>query len=649
MNHHTLTTGSIIWKGAHSSIDEWKPFSVPILERTILDCFSEIVTHVPQWPAVVDKQRTITFAELDVRANQVANGLLAQLGPGAEPIGHLFTLGVDAFVALLGIAKAGKFYMALDSHWSDEQLEQVLKLSEARLILTDDPARIIDHALTPTATTACTINEFATQPATDPGIAIEPHDNLYVVFTSGSTGIPKGALQTHRAMVHSARHGINLANYSIGDRIGLTASCTTTRGAIVTYYGLLSGAALVLFDQKQKTLEEFAAWLQTEQITVISLVPTLFRHWIASLPPGKSYPHLRLIKLSGETCLQRDFELFQRHFRPDAVLSNTFGTTESLLITEHCLTPNHQLNDPVIPVGHPILEQTVSIVDEVGAPVPVGHSGEIAVGSAYLSPGYWRNPELTAAKFLPNPNGSDKRIYLTGDLGRIRPDGMLEHLGRKDSMVKIRGYQVEPAAVEAALSAIPTLKAAAITLQTSTENEPQLVAYCVPKATSPAVSELRETLRTTLPAHMIPAAFVMLNELPMLPNGKVDRKALPKPAADTRWPRPSVNTVYQSPRTPLEEILVAIWQDVLRVEPVGVDDRFLDLGGNSLRAMRIHARLNHQLQTELPETLLFEHATVADMTLGVTQHLVAQIDNPSQVMSLPTDLPDAEQYNDKGD
>jgi non-ribosomal peptide synthetase component F len=267
-----------------------------------------------------------------------------------------------------------------------------------------------------------------------------------------------------------------------------------------------------------------------------------------------------------------------------------------------------QLAEPVIPVGYPMAGRELFILGEQGQPLGPGEVGQIAVKSSYLSPGYWRQPELTAATFLPDPQGSEARIYLTGDMGRFRPDGCLEHLGRKDDLVKIRGQRVELAEVEMALLALAEVREAVVVAQKRAEGDNRLVAYLVPRLQPPpSVTELRTALAQTLPDHMIPAAFLMMERFPLLSFGKVDRRALPAP--DTA--RPDLSVAYQPPQTPTETGLVDLMAQVLKLDRVGIHDNFFELGGDSLLATQLVSRIQTEFGLELPVVNLFENPTAA--------------------------------------
>jgi len=275
-----------------------------------------------------------------------------------------------------------------------------------------------------------------------------------------------------------------------------------------------------------------------------------------------------------------------------------------------------------VPVGYAVEDKEVILLDEGGCEVGVGQVGEIAVKSRYLAAGYWREPELTKARFLLDPNGGDQRIYLTGDLGRMEPDGCLFHLGRRDFQVKIRGYRVEVSEVEMALLEHAAVKEVAVASREVQSGDRRLVAYFVPTGQPAAgVRELRNFLKDRLPDYMIPSAFVMLRTLPLTPNGKVDRLALPEPEKS----RPELGTPFVAPSTPVEEELSRIWAEVLSLDQVGIRDNFFDLGGHSLAAARVVSQVIKQFQLELPLQSLFQSPTVAEMAMIITENQAKKV------------------------
>jgi acyl carrier protein len=325
--------------------------------------------------------------------------------------------------------------------------------------------------------------------------------------------------------------------------------------------------------------------------------------------------------LASETVTKGDIELGAKHFLSSCIFSNGLGSTETGVLLLYYIDPSAPLETDRVPIGYPLQDMEILLLGEDGQEVGLNQVGEIAVRSRYLSPGYWRRPDLTRAKF--RPEGGDARIFLTGDLGKRLEDGCFEHLGRKDFLVKVRGFRVEAGDVEEKLSGYPGIKEAAVIGRAKTSGDTRLVAYIVPtKRPGPKVNELRRFLKERLPDYMIPSAFMTLDRLPRTPAGKLDRKALP----DAGNARPDLDTPFVTPRTPVEERLAQIWAEVLSLDGVGIHDNFFDLGGHSLAATRVVSQVIKQFQLELPLQSLFQSPTVAEMAVLIAENEAKKLD-----------------------
>jgi acyl-coenzyme A synthetase/AMP-(fatty) acid ligase len=438
-------------------------------------------------------------------------------------------------------------------------------------------------------------------------------------------------LHSHRNILVETRNYTNDVWICPEDRLALCHSCSFANAIRNKYGALLNGATLFPYDLATEGLAPLAEWMRTNQITIFHTLPTTFRGFLdAVAADDAAFPALRVLRLGGEPINGEDVKHFQRRFSPPCVLMHAMGPTETLTIRRHFITHEWRSSDGKVPVGHAVPDKEVLLLDETGHEVGANQMGEIAVRSKYLALGYWRRPDLTQVAFVPDSGGGDERLYLTGDLGMMRPNGCLIHMGRKDFQVKIRGYRVEVGEIEVALMGLDSVKAAVVHAQAHDAGEDRLVAYVVPAAGSaPTVSDLHRVLAQTLPDYMMPSAFVFLDTLPLLPNGKIDRRALPVPSPA----RPALDVPYAAPRSPIESELVRIWAEVLDLEQVGIYDRFLDLGGHSLLATRILTRVIGTFRVELSVRVLFETPTVAQMAKEILQHYTAGAD-PATVASL---------------
>jgi acyl-coenzyme A synthetase/AMP-(fatty) acid ligase/acyl carrier protein len=416
-----------------------------------------------------------------------------------------------------------------------------------------------------------------------------------------------------------------LSHYNPEDRFAFVVPYTFGASIVNIFALLLNGGSVITFDLRDQGLQKLATWIREEKITIFYSVPTVFRHWMNVLEKEAFYPSMRLIKLGGEPLIKRDLELFKHHFSADCRLRIALGTTENYLLTCLIVDREYQPESAVLPVGYPIEGKQLLILDEDLKPVAPGEIGQIAVRSQFLSPGYWRRPDLTRSTYLPDPDRGDKRVYLTGDLGRVRPDGCLEHLGRLDDMVKIRGNRVELAELEMTLLELDrNLREVAVSAYKDAQGENRLVAYLVPiRRESLDIQVLRKKLHDLLPDHFVPATFVILEHLPLLPIGKVNRSALPAPI----WKNHNGEREFVLPRTPIEHAILEIWMSVISKDadadnpPFGITDKFLDLGGDSLQAVEIGARIREEFSIGIPANLLYEKGTVVEIAAYVDHAL----------------------------
>ena len=593
------------------------------LEQTVPERFEQQVARHANRLAVKTKTHTLTYRALRTAANRVARAIQAQGGGAEEPVAVLLEKDVPLLTAMLGVLKAGKIYVPLDPSYPYARTAQMVADSRASLLVTNNKNVSLARASTTGACTLLNLDLLDAHAASEnPDLCISPESLACILYTSGSTGQPKGVLHSHRSLLHIIMRQTNNLQICPDDRVTFLGSCTSIGGIRDSLSALLNGAALLPFDFMEAGLERLASWLQQEEATIYNSAMPLFRQLAHTLHADNPFPKLRVLKWGGETLHQSDIDLYRRHFSPDCKVYIAMGCTEIGSAACYLMDKTTHLTGPRVPAGYANDDMEILLLDEAGRVIGSNDMGEIAVRSRYLSPGYWQRSDLTEEAFLPDPGGGDKRIYRTGDLGLVLPDGCLMHLGRKDWQVKVRGNRVEVAEIETALLALDGIREASVILREDQPDNPRLVAYLV-SATTPAlpVTTLQHMLARTLPAYMVPAVFMMLDALPLLPSGKVDRRALPVPGKA----RPELASPFVAPRTPVEEALAVIWAGALQLEQVGIHDNFLELGGDSLIAARIITKATRTLQVDLPLRALFESPTVADMAVVVTQNQSRQI------------------------
>ncbi len=582
-----------------------------MIEQSIPERFEQQVQRHPDRPAVRTGTVVLSYRELNQLANRIARAVL-DAGPEGERVVLLFDQGPGVVAAALGVLKAGKTYVPLDPALPASRAADMLEDAQASVVVAGgrhvDLARRLaaerDHHVVDADAVAHLSGENV-------GRSADPSAPAYMLYTSGSTGRPKGVLQTHRNLLHFVRSYTNSFGITAEDRIAWVHSMAFSASNMNVYPALLNGATLCPYDVKTRGVGGLAERLMEEQVTICQCVPTVFRHFLAGLSGDEHFPDMRVWELGGEPLFRADVDQFRRHFPATTVLANRLAFTEASFAAQYVIDPETVPASGPVPVGRPGDGVRISLVGEDGAPVAPGEVGEIVLSSHHLSPGYWRRPDLTAAAFGLDPDEAGRRIYRTGDLGRIRPDGLLEYFGRKDFRVKVRGYTIEVAEIEAELVAHDGVAEAVVVAKEDRTGDKRLIAYVVPADSGlPGDAALREHLANRLPDYMVPAAFVRLESLPVTSTGKVDRRALP----DREPNSPAAGNGYLAPRTPLEQAVSAIWAEVFGLDRVGVTDDFLALGGHSLLAGQVVARVHRRLGVELPPGALFEAPTVAELS-----------------------------------
>jgi amino acid adenylation domain-containing protein len=591
------------------------------IQQSISSRFAQQVRRFPHHIAVQTRAAQITYDELDRFSNRIAHVVLEKCGAKTAPIALLFEPGPSMVAAILGVLKSGRFFLPLDPASPPARTAAILEGSLVTHMLTDAKHRATAAYLGHSASLVIDVDDL------DPQVADSPCDQLAqaeslacVLYTSGSAGEPKGVLHTHRNFLHSIREHTNSMGLHSEDRVSLLASYCHLAGMTSTWRALLNGGTLCVFNLRGEGWGELPRWLSAEGITVYQSVPTLFRQWAQALTGSIRFPKLRIIHLGGEPVTIHDVELYKKYMSEDCILVHNLGSTEVPTFRQYFINKETPMMGNVVPVGYSVEEKEVILLDESGREVGFDEVGEIVIKSRYIALGYWQKPEVTRSAFSSDPGGGDERFFRTGDLGRIRPDGCLEHLGRKDRQVKIRGIRIEPAEVEAILAKHPAVRQAVVAAYEEAPGQKELVAYVVPASDrKPSSTILREYLRGLLPAQMVPTAFVALDQIPVTTNGKVDRRALPPPEVHVR----QSEVQFVAPSTFLERTIVRTWEEVLGVPGIGILDRFLDLGGNSLKAMQIITRMQNALDHVLPLESLFNMATVSEQAAAIEKYLVA--------------------------
>jgi amino acid adenylation domain-containing protein len=599
-------SGNIPLPSRHSG--PFVEFARSEIEKTLDGRFARVATAFPENFAVTTRSERLTYRELNALANRVAHAIVAFRGAKTEPVALLFRQGVPSVIAVLGALKAGKIYVPLDPYLPKESLERMLKDSGARLLVTESRNLPLAQDIGGSMPDLLDVDRIGPDASEqDPGLTGSPGALAYVYYTSGSTGAPKGVMDTHRNVLHNIMRYTNRLRICADDRLTLLQPFGFSGAVSSLFCALLNGACAFPVDLRQETPNAVAQWLEEAAVTVYHSVPALFRALFAG---DSGLQSVRVVRLEGDQASIADVELFRNRFGPDCVLVNGLGTTETGIACQYFMDQGMRTGDTILPVGYAAEDMETLILDENGNPFPeTGPVGEIAVTSRFLSPGYWRNPDLTRQAFTRDPRGGPGRMYRTGDVGRLRPDGCLEYLGRVDSRLKIRGQWVSLADVESALHKVKGVREAVVTAGEDGAGEVRLSAYIVPREVPPpTASAIRRSLADTLPPHMIPARYAWMDALPLNTNGKVDRRSLPPPRG-----RPLLEQDYVAPQSPLQFRISQVWEEILDVRPVGIRDNFFDLGGHSLLAARMVDRLEEVLGRTIPLSILFQAVDVENL------------------------------------
>jgi amino acid adenylation domain-containing protein len=593
----------------------FRPFEKSWTELSLVECFERQVRATPDRLAVKFGELSWTYEQLNQAANRLARAIVAQCGPDQAPIAFLVGRGAAEIASIFGILKAGKFYVPLDPSFPRDRLTQILEDVQPRALITDTKNADLAVELTQSRIPIIDLDRLSASVSTENlKLPITADDYALVLFTSSSTGRAKGVLHDHRTLLHHVMKVTSTSSMSQEDRFALLSSCGFAASLSGIFASLLNGAAIFPYDLAAVGVPALAPWLVREEITIYHSVPTTFRGLMATLN-GVQFPKLRLVRLTGEPVTPRDVELCRAHFGSECVFNVTFGSTEMLLTRELYLERDAPLESSRVPVGYEVADTEVLVLGEGGRQLEPGCLGEIAVKSRYMAVGYWGQPELTNQSFRPDPLDPEQRIYLTGDMGVMRPDGCLEHHGRRDYQAKVRGHRIELAEIEMALLEHDAIKEAVVVATHDQPGEQRLVAYVVPRREPPTVSEMRQWLTARLPSFMMPSAFVTLTALPLTPTGKVNRRALPPPTTG----RPELRTAYRQPGDPSQYLLVELWEKMLSVKPIGIDDDFFELGGDSLLAVSLLTQIEASFGRAVPQAAFMKRPTIEGLAAALIE------------------------------
>ncbi|HLO85983.1 MAG TPA: amino acid adenylation domain-containing protein [Nostocaceae cyanobacterium] len=602
----------------HQLLIEWNQTQADYpQDKCLHQLFEEQVECTPDAIAVVFEDSTLTYQELNTRANQLAH-YLQKLGVKPEVlVGICVERSLKMVIGLLGILKAGGAYVPIDPSYPPQRQKFILEDTQMPLLLTQQ--HLASDIFAQKTQLICLDSDrqlIAQAQSENPISQINPINLAYVIYTSGSTGQPKGTLITHTGLVNYL-HWCTQA-YQVKEGSGTIVHSSLAFDLTITslFSPLLVGCAVELLPEHQAIDALGNTLSQRNNLSLVKITPAHLELLNQQLSPHQAPNRTRTMVIGGEN-LTAQHIAFWRDFAPDTALVNEYGPTETVVGCCIYQVPAGQHHSGSIPIGQPIANTQLYILDQYGQPVPIGVAGELHIGGVGVARGYLNRPDLNAEKFILNPFSDQPgaRLYKTGDLARYRADGIIEYLGRLDHQVKIRGFRIELGEIEAVLSQHPQIQEVVVLADEDVLNNKRLVAYLVAKEQpAPSNSEIRNFLKEKLPEYMIPSAFVLLEELPLTPNGKVDRRALPAPEGEVSQEQ---NLVL--PRTPDEEVIANIFAVVLGLQKVGIYNNFFELGGHSLLATQVISRLRKAFQVEVPLRTLFIAPTVAQLAQALSE------------------------------
>ncbi|MEA5513970.1 amino acid adenylation domain-containing protein [Nodularia sp. UHCC 0506] len=625
----------------YESIQQWNQTEAYYPLESIHQQFVAQVECTPDNIAVVFEDKQLTYKELNQRANQLAH-YLQTLGVQPEiPVGIYIERSLEMVIGILGILKAGGCYVPLDPAYPVSRLTYIIDETNISVLLTQ--SSLLDKLPHYSGKILCLDTdwqEISQTSENNPTTLVNPDNAIYIIYTSGSTGTPKGVINTHRGVSNRLYWMQQQYNLEIGEPVLQKTPFSFDVSVWEFFWTLLNGGCLVMAKPEgHQDTNYLLEIIEQQQITTLHFVPAMLGVFLEEPNLTASCRSVKRVICSGEAL---SIEIQNRFFRSlNAELYNLYGPTEAAIdVTYWQCQPTNDLH--TVPIGRPIANTQIYLLNEDLQPVPLGVPGEIYIGGVGVARGYWNRPDLTAERFinqfkikdLVTPKSTLNTLYKTGDLGRYLPDGNLEYLGRLDNQVKIRGLRIELGEIEAVLNQHPDIQQTVVILDSKSSENQRLVAYIVPGSTSTEsesfTQELQKFLLSQLPDYMLPSIFLVLSALPLLPNGKINRQALPQPETVRH-----ANQAYLAPRNSTETLVANILADVLRIERMGVDENFLELGGNSLLAIRVTSRLREAFQLDLPLHSVFEKPTVA----GLAERIQILQQTIQQMQTTPSDQP----------
>jgi acyl-CoA synthetase (AMP-forming)/AMP-acid ligase II/lauroyl/myristoyl acyltransferase len=568
------------------------------IEGNVPGLFRRVAAALPGRTAVQTADSRLTFAELDSESNRLAGRVQSRFGADPGLIALLLDPGTEMISAIMGILKAGGFFIILPPEGHAEQTAAAWENAGRPPVVTDGTHRPPAAAFAGSGDALLDFHAPAESVFEPSRVRPGPDTPAMLTFSSGSTSRPKGVVSTHRMVLHSSWFYNHSHGYSESDRITYLSTASSSVAASLNMYVNLCGAALVFPPAGKPGGPAYIDWLRREKITVLSTTALpLFQQSLRVQRAKIPLPDLREVTIGAQGLTRAELEELRDYCDPRTVFIHRLASSDANQISEQWIRPGQPIPWERIPVGFGVSGKEILLLDDDLRPVPPGATGEIAIRSRYLPLGFWRRPDLTRRRFLPDPDGGPHRIFLTGDVGRFLAGGELELSGRKDNLVRIQNQNVQLEEVEKQLCLVPGVRQACVQVTPWGSGEKRLTAYLVAEGDPPPVDAVRRKLGKSLAPFMVPSLYVYLDSFPRLPTGKIDRRALPRPAAE----RPPLSTPFRKPGDAVEEKLCALWSGLLHIAPIGVDDDFYDLGGDSLLVLMMSLSVEEEFQRPIPQ------------------------------------------------